>query len=78
MVGSKGNPGIMHLTVNELFKRFQKLQVVVKASYLEIYNETIIDLLCPESKNLDLREDPSRGVCIAGISERRVYSVQEI
>jgi len=22
MVGSKGNPGIMHLTVNELFKRF--------------------------------------------------------
>ena len=41
----------------------------VKVSFLEIYNETIRDLICPKSENIELREDPVKGVCIAGVSE---------
>lgn len=41
----------------------------MKVSYLEIYNENIKDLLTIEDKNLDLREDPVKGPCVAGITE---------
>ena len=33
----------------------------VKVSYLEIYNETIRDLLTSDDKVLDLREDGKQG-----------------
>lgn len=43
-------------------------------SYVEIYNEIIRDLLLPNSKEtyLDLRDDPVKGVCIAGVTEHIV------
>ena len=45
-------------------------------SYVEIYNEVIRDLLVANSKDtyLDLRDDPEKGVCIAGVTE---FEVQE-
>ena len=48
----------------------------VKMSYLEIYNEMIHDLLRgggnnPEAAKLDLREDPSGHVNVAGLSSVR-------
>lgn len=42
---------------------------LVRASYLQIYNEVISDLLKPESKNLMIREDSKRGVYVEGLSE---------
>lgn len=36
--------------------------MVVRIAYMEIYNENIKDLLSPESKNLELREDPKSDV----------------
>ena len=49
-------------------------------SYVEIYNEIIRDLLLPNSKDtyLDLRDDPERGVCIAGVTEHIVTEPQEV
>jgi kinesin family member 18/19 len=47
-------------------------------SYLEIYNETIRDLLTSEDRTLDLREDGKQGQVIAGISEVEVSSTAEI
>jgi kinesin family protein 18/19 len=40
-------------------------------SYVEIYNEVIRDLLLANSKDtyLELRDDPDKGVCIAGVTE---------
>jgi hypothetical protein len=40
----------------------------IKVSFLEIYNETIRDLLNPQKNSLELREDPILGVQPFGIS----------
>lgn len=51
---------------------------LVRASYLQIYNETICDLLKPERKNLTIREDKKRGVFVESLSEWVVRSPAEI
>jgi hypothetical protein len=43
---------------------------------LEIYNETITDLLNPTATNLQLREDPVRGIYVDGLSEKEVLNGQ--
>lgn len=40
-----------------------------RCAFLEIYNETIADLLCPSSNNLPIREDPEKGPYVDGLSE---------
>lgn len=46
--------------------------------YLEVYNETIRDLLVENSKALDLREDPELGVFVAGLCERYPKTADEV
>ena len=50
----------------------------VTFNYLEVYNENIRDLLSPSAAYLDLREDPIKGMCVAGISDWEVESASEI
>ena len=50
----------------------------ITRSYLQIYNETICDLLKPERKNLTIREDKKRGVFVESLSEWVVRSPAEI
>ncbi|KAI8824335.1 P-loop containing nucleoside triphosphate hydrolase protein [Fimicolochytrium jonesii] len=54
----------------------------VSLTFLEIYNENIRDLLSgvsvPRADYLDLREDPTRGVVVSGITSVRVRDVEEI
>lgn len=45
------------------------MRFLVRASYLQIYNEQISDLLKPERNNLIIREDKKRGVFVEGLSE---------
>uniref|UniRef100_A0A8D0A1S9 Kinesin family member 4 n=1 Tax=Sander lucioperca TaxID=283035 RepID=A0A8D0A1S9_SANLU len=49
-------------------------------SYLEIYNEDILDLLCPskDKPGLSIREDPKEGIKIVGLTERQVFSAHEM
>lgn len=49
-------------------------------SYVEIYNEVILDLLIPNARDqyLDLREDPVNGTCIAGVTEFVVKEAKEV
>lgn len=37
------------------------------ASYMEVYNEQINDLLDPNNVNLKLREDPAEGYYVNGL-----------
>ena len=54
------------------------MRFLVRASYLQIYNEAISDLLKPERSNLTIREDKKRGVYVDGLSEWVVRSPAEI
>ena len=54
-------------------------QFLVRASYLEIYNEEIRDLLAKDPKNrLDLRENVDSGVYVKDLTTFVVKSVGEI
>lgn len=48
-----------------------------RCSFLEIYKETITDLLEPGSTNLQIREDLNRGVYVERLSEAAVGSLSE-
>eukprot|EP00887_Chlorella_sp_A99_P008052 scaffold12.g8052.t1 len=51
---------------------------LVRASYLQIYNEVISDLLKPDAVNLVVREDRRRGVHVEGLSEWVVRGPGEV
>lgn len=55
----------------------QDVEYLVKASFLEIYQEQVIDLLsgAVEGFNLQLREDLKRGVYVEGLIEEIVGSI---
>eukprot|EP00438_Fugacium_kawagutii_P021006 Skav228371 [mRNA] locus=scaffold1981:243451:245610:+ [translate_table: standard] len=63
----------MLLTLRDLFSEVanqkSSLHFEIKCSFLEVYNENVRDLLRPDSDFLDIREDPVKGMCVAGISE---------
>jgi hypothetical protein len=65
MLGTECNPGILMHAMRDLFelKKEQEKQGKVKIwiSYLEIYNEILIDLLNPkaEAGSLKIKEDSS-------------------
>lgn len=49
-------------------------QFLCKCSFLEIYNETLTDLLSPSDTNLLIREDLKHGVYVENLSELVVDS----
>jgi hypothetical protein len=51
---------------------------MVRASYLQIYNEVISDLLKSDRTSLQIREDRRKGVFVEGLSEWAVRSPHEI
>lgn len=51
---------------------------MVRASYLQIYNEVVSDLIRTERNNLQIREDKKRGVFVDGLSEWAVRNPSEI
>ena len=84
MIGTPSHPGVMVQTLAELFQRIagddpanEGMEFRVVFSYLEVYNEIIRDLLTP-GDDLDVREDPIRGVCIPGVTEFEVASAEDI
>ena len=82
MLGNEENPGIMVLTLEELFNKISSNSLSreynVKLWYIEIYNENIRDLLTNSDEYLDLREDPNKGLVISGVTELNVTSCSEI
>ncbi|XP_035208225.1 osmotic avoidance abnormal protein 3-like isoform X2 [Stegodyphus dumicola] len=56
----------------------ENTKFLVHASYLEIYNEEIRDLLGKETKKkLELKEHPDKGVYVAGLSLHPVHNTKE-
>ena len=86
MTGQENDPvqkGIMPRSFEDVFQRIEgdseQTQFLIRASYLEIYNEEIRDLLSKNPRNrLDLHEKPDSGVYVRDLSYFAVKSVQEI
>ena len=82
MVGEPDKPGVMLNTFLNLFSKVELLsrdrEYKVNLSYLEIYNENIRDLLNPGKEGLDIREDPQRGMIVAGLSEILASSTKAV
>ncbi|KVI08072.1 Kinesin-like, KLP2 [Cynara cardunculus var. scolymus] len=59
-------------------RREEKIQYTCKCSFLEIYNEQILDLLDPSSTNLQIREDTKKGVYVDNLTEIEVISARDV
>lgn len=69
--------------MEEIFRYIQtqsnrETTFMVRASYLQIYNENISDLLKTDRSFLQIREDKRKGVFVEGLSEWAVRSPSEI
>ncbi|KAF0754246.1 hypothetical protein AaE_005410, partial [Aphanomyces astaci] len=77
--------GVIPHVVSDVFSRGKKLDtdnmttVVLKMSYLEIFNEEVFDLLASTpTTSLAVRDDLKRGIIVAGLSEHVVRSTDEV
>ncbi|KAJ3082271.1 kinesin-like protein Klp5 [Quaeritorhiza haematococci] len=82
ITGTPEDPGVIFRTMEDLFRRINESRsdkvIEASVSYLEVYNETIRDLLVSEQNHaLDLREDETR-VVVAGLSEHRPKSRDDV
>jgi len=51
----------------------------VRCSYLEIYNESILDLLSKNhTENLQIKEDPNKGIYVKNLTSVIVKSIPDI
>ena len=48
------------------------------ASYIEIYNESINDLIDFNNTNLKLKDDPNEGPYVAGLKVLRLFSMDDV
>ena len=82
MLGSANNPGITFRTVMELYRRIDDMKedstVEVAVSYLEVYNESIIDLINPETGQLAMRDDGKTAINITGLSVHRPNGPEDL
>ncbi|XP_009697631.1 PREDICTED: kinesin-like protein KIF17, partial [Cariama cristata] len=73
--------GIIPRAFEHIFESVQcaeNAKFLVRASYLEIYNEDIRDLLGADTKQkLELKEHPEKGVYVKGLSLHTVHSVAQ-
>ena len=66
------------LYINNIKEKNKEIKFSIRTSYLQIYNEYISDLLIPQNKNLNIREDKKKGIFVDGLSEWVVNNSNEI
>ncbi|XP_021101075.1 centromere-associated protein E isoform X2 [Heterocephalus glaber] len=79
MMGLEDCLGVIPRAIHDIFqkiKKFPEREFLLRVSYMEIYNETITDLLCSaqKMKPLIIREDINRNVYVADLTEEVVYT----
>jgi len=90
MSGTKHSPGIVPLAVSDMFRAIsmsnsddtsadRNREYLMRVSYLEIYNEQVIDLLSDNNNNSTIRILEAKGeVAIRGLREEVVTSPNQI
>jgi centromeric protein E len=69
---SHAGGGIVHMAAADIFRHVESQPdrvFLVRASFLEIYNEEVRDLLTKDNQVLQIREDPRRGVFVQSEEE---------
>ncbi|XP_023387148.1 centromere-associated protein E isoform X4 [Pteropus vampyrus] len=79
MMGSDDYLGVIPRAIHDIFQKIKKFpdrEFLLRVSYMEIYNETITDLLCntQKMKPLIIREDFNRNVYVSDLTEEVVYT----
>ena len=68
---------------SEASRRSDEIDVSIRVAFIELYKEQLYDLLSPKATGgnkencvLDIREDPIKGVCIPGLTELEVGTLE--
>uniref|UniRef100_A0AAV2K8C2 Centromere-associated protein E n=1 Tax=Knipowitschia caucasica TaxID=637954 RepID=A0AAV2K8C2_KNICA len=82
MMGCDKNPGVIPLAVEDIFQTIQTCsskEFLLRVSYMEIYNETVSDLLVDswKRKPLEVREALNKNIYVADLSEELVTSTAQ-
>ncbi|GME86776.1 unnamed protein product [Ambrosiozyma monospora] len=84
ITGTQDSPGVIFLTMKDLFDRMEEMKndfmFELTLSYLEIYNEKIKDLLNPSTdpRSLCIREDTKKTVVVTNLSRHMPQSVEDV
>jgi hypothetical protein len=89
MQGTEQDPGILRLCAKQLFEDAQstpQVDYTFVCNYVELYNETVKDLLSSATgplalqaaNDLKIREDRSAGFYVEGVTELQVHSYEEL
>ena len=82
MIGTETHPGLTFLTVMELYDRLKEMAddylTEISISYLEVYNETVRDLLATEDMGpLNICED-AHGLNVKDLSTHRPVDANQL
>ncbi|KAI8811695.1 P-loop containing nucleoside triphosphate hydrolase protein [Cladochytrium replicatum] len=82
MMGVEEQPGVIPQAVEDVFNYIREeagdREFLLRVSYLEIYNETIRDLLSPEIVDVRIHEDRKRGVYVSPLKEEIVTTPKQV
>ncbi|KAA0154797.1 hypothetical protein FNF27_03476 [Cafeteria roenbergensis] len=85
LMGAEEQPGMTVLAIHDCFQRIERAieeqgaEFHVRVSYLEIYNENILDLLNPSGgARLTIGHDPVSGPHVKGLTEEVVLSYDRV
>ncbi|OAD67088.1 hypothetical protein PHYBLDRAFT_22536, partial [Phycomyces blakesleeanus NRRL 1555(-)] len=79
--GTEQEPGVIPRAVNEVFENIRQAtnkEFLLRVSYLEIYNETIRDLLAPNNTDIKIHEDRRRGIYVSPLIEEIVTGPEKV
>lgn len=80
--GTPDHQGIIFRAMDDLFTRIEAMrdtkEITLSLSYLEIYNETLRDLLSDKQANLALREGSDKRMHVSNLTSYRPSSVAEV
>ncbi|XP_062297994.1 kinesin-like protein KIF22 [Scomber scombrus] len=83
MLGSSEQAGVIPRAVREVFDLVRARDeeegwdYSIGMSYLEIYNEKVLDLLSPNSHDLPIREDKDKNILIPGLTHTTISSFSD-